>query len=101
MDPAQLNQALIRPVHRGPTLNDILLKLNSMRYLSLIDGSPWYHNFRLDEKSSYLMTFACQFQKYRCKHLLFGAAPAGDMFQHKIDEILMTCQMYLALLMMF
>ena len=24
LDPVRLNQALIRPIHRGPTLNDIL-----------------------------------------------------------------------------
>ena len=27
------------------------------------------------------------FGRYRCKQLPFGAAPAGDMFQRKIDEI--------------
>ena len=48
LDPAQLNQALIRPIHRGPTLNDILPKLNNVRYLSLIDASSGYHNLRLD-----------------------------------------------------
>ena len=31
--------------------------------------------------------FACQFGRYRYKWLPFGAAPAGDMFQRKIDEI--------------
>ena len=31
--------------------------------------------------------FACQFGRYRYKHLPFGAALADDMFQHKIDEI--------------
>ena len=29
----------------------------------------------------------CQFSRYRYKRLLFGAAPAGDMFQRKRDEI--------------
>ena len=65
LDPAQLNQALIRLVHRGPTLNDILPKLNNIRYISLINASSGYHNFRLDKKSSYLTTFACQFGTYR------------------------------------
>ena len=50
--PAQLNQALIRPVHRGPTLNDILPKLNKVQYLSLMDASSGYHNLWLDEKPS-------------------------------------------------
>ena len=31
--------------------------------------------------------FACQFGRYRYKQLPFGAAPAVDMFQKKIDEI--------------
>ena len=31
--------------------------------------------------------YACQFGRYRYKILPFGAAPAGDMFQRKLDEI--------------
>ena len=57
------------------------------KYLSLIDGNSGYHNLKLDEKSSYLTTFAYQFGSYRYKYLPFGAAPAGDTFLRKIDEI--------------
>ena len=46
-----------------------------------------YHNIQLDTKSSYLTTFACPFGRYQYKCLPFRAAPAGDMFQCKIDEI--------------
>ena len=81
LDPAKLNQALIRPVHRGLTLNDILPKLNNVQYLLLLDVSSVYHNLQLDEKSSYLTTFTCHFGRYRYKQLPFGAAPAGNMFQ--------------------
>ena len=87
LDPVQLNQALIRPIHRGPMLNDILLKLNNVQYMSIIDASSGYHNLKLDMQSSYLTTFACLFGRYRHKQLPFGAALAGDMFQCKIDEI--------------
>ena len=58
-DSARLNQILARPVHRGPTLNDIFPKLNNVKYLSPIDASFGYHNFKVDERQSYL-TFACQ-----------------------------------------
>ena len=85
--PVQLNQALIRPIHRGPTLNDILPKLNNIQYMSIIDVSSGYHNIKLDKQSSYLTTFACLFGRYRYKQLPFGAVTAGDMFQCKIDEI--------------
>ena len=85
LDLAWLNQALIRPIHRGPTLNDILPKLNNAKYFSLIDVSSGYYNLKLDIKSSYFTTFACQLWRY--KQSPFGAALADDMFQRKIDEI--------------
>ena len=87
LDPVQLNQALIRLIHRGPTLNDILLKLNNVQHMSIIDVSSGYHNLKLDKQSSYLTTFACLFGRYRYKWLPFGAVLAGGMFQCKIDEI--------------
>ena len=99
LDPACLDQALIRPIHRGPTLNEILSKLNNAEYLSLIDMSSGYHNLKCDEKSSYLTMFACQLGWYRYKWLSFGAATVGDMFQRKINKIVMTCQVCLALQM--
>ena len=101
LDPAHLNQVLTRPVHRGPTLNDILSKLNNVRYLSLTDASSQYHNLRLDEKSSYLTMFTCQLGRYRYTRQSFGVAPAGDMFQQKLMKSLMTCQMHSSSLMIF
>ena len=87
LDPTQLNQALIRSVHRGATFNDILPKHNNAKYLSLIDVSYGYHKLKVDKRSSYLTMFACQFGRYRYKRLPFGAALTGDMFQRKTDEI--------------
>ena len=83
LDPARLNQTLIIPMHRGPTLNDILPKLNNEQYSSLIGVSSGYHNLKLDEKSSYHTMFACQFGRYRYKILLFGAAPLEICFKEK------------------
>ena len=83
----RLNEALITPVHRGPTLNDSLPKLNNAQFLSLIDAGSGYHKLKLNERSSYLKTFACQFGRYRYKTLQFGACHTGDMFQRKLEEI--------------
>ena len=57
LDPVRLNQVLIRPVDKGPMLNNILLRLNNVKYISIIDASSGYHNLKLDEKSSYLTKF--------------------------------------------
>ena len=64
-DLAQLNQALLRLIHRGPALNDILSRLHNVQYMSIIDVSSGYHNLRLDTQSSYLTTFTCPFGRYR------------------------------------
>ena len=77
LDPVRLNQTLIRPVHRGPMLNDILPKHNNVKYMSIIDATSGYHNLKLDEKSSYLTTFTCPFGRYRYKQLSFRAVPVA------------------------
>ena len=85
--PARLNQVLIWPAYRGPTLNHILPKLTNACYMTIIDASSGYHNLKHDKKSSLLTTFLCQLGRYRLTRLPFGVAPAGDMFQRKIKEI--------------
>ena len=84
---AWLNQALVTPIHSGPTLNDILPKLNNVKYMSIIDACLGYHSLQLDTKSFLPNMFACPFCRYWYKHLQFGAAPVGNMFQCKINEI--------------
>ena len=65
----------------------MLPKLNYVKYMSIIDASSGYHNLKLNDKLLYLTTFVCQFGRYRYKQLPFRAAPAGDMFQCKVDKI--------------
>ena len=49
--------------------------------------SQWKSQMKLDERSSYLTRFACQFGRCRCMRLPFRAALIGDMLQRKIYEI--------------
>ena len=46
----------------GPMLNDIFPRLKGFKYVTLIDlidASSGYHNLKLKDKSSYLVTFSC------------------------------------------
>ena len=49
VDPARFSQALISPVHRGPTLDDILPKLTNVYYMTIIDASSGYRNLKLSK----------------------------------------------------
>ena len=80
LNPAQLNKALTRPIHRGPTINNIFPTLSNQHYLTLIDASSGYHILNLNRKSSYLITFGSQFGRYRLISLPFGVVPLVDMF---------------------
>ena len=71
----------------GPTLNDRLPKLTNTEYMPIIDASSVYHNLKLNKKSLYLTMFACQFIRYRFTRLPFGVAPAGVVFQPKINKV--------------
>ena len=42
LDPAWLSKVLITPVHRGPTLNDILPRVTGMKYFTSIDVTTGY-----------------------------------------------------------
>ena len=49
LEPGRLNQALIRPVHRRPTINDILPKLTNMHYMTSMDAKSGYHSLKPDK----------------------------------------------------
>ena len=85
LDPARLNQALIRLIHRGPTVNDIFPKLIHAKYLTVINASSCYHILKCNKVLSSLTTLLCQFCRY--KQLSFGTVSIGNMFQKKIYEI--------------
>ena len=81
LDPPRLNQILIGLIHRSPTINDIFPKLMHGKCLTFIETNSGYHNITLDKKSSYLTTFAYQFDRYRCTRLSFGAVSTGHIKQ--------------------
>ena len=85
--PSEVKPGINQTCSQRSQLNDILPRLNNVKFMLIIDTSSGYHNLKLSEKSSYLTTFACTFGLYWYKRLPFRAEPAGAMFQCKIDEI--------------
>ena len=56
LDLAWLNKVLIKPIHRGLTLSDIISRQVFIMYLTLINAYSGYHNIKLDEQSPYQTT---------------------------------------------
>ena len=55
--PTQLNQAVIIPVHKEPTINEILPKLTNLCYMTLKDSTSGYHNHKPYKK--FLLKHIC------------------------------------------
>ena len=99
LGPAQLNQALLSPVHRELTINDIFSTPTNAGYMTLMQAQAIKTLNSL--KLSYITTFACQFGRYRFTIEIFRVVLAGYMFQQKIDEIFKDLPIIFVLQMTF
>ena len=84
--PTRLNQALSGPVHKSLIINDIFPNLTHVHYITHPDASFGYHNLKLDERSSYVITFALQIQHVQICKITVCYLEVGGMFDRKIDE---------------
>ena len=62
--PCEVKPGINQTCTSSPLLNDILPRLNNVRYMSIIDTSSGYHDLKLDEKLLYLTSFACPFGRW-------------------------------------
>ena len=83
LDPKDLSRGIKKPHSLTPTLEDILPKLSSARYFSILDARSGYWNIGLDQESSLCNS---PFGRYRFLRLPFGLICAQDIFQRKVDE---------------
>ena len=60
--------------------------VQNLHYMIIIDASLSYHNLKLD-KNCHTYHICLSIGRHGFTRLPFGVAPAGDMFQQKIDEI--------------
>ena len=67
-------------------LNDILTRLAGVKYLTLIDVSSRFHNLKTQWKIIFNDIFLSIWEILDIR-LPFGAAPTGDVFQQKLDEV--------------
>ncbi|XP_055598551.1 uncharacterized protein K02A2.6-like [Uranotaenia lowii] len=88
LDPVVLNKALKRPNLQFVTLDEILPELGKARVFSTVDAKKGFWHVVLDEPSSKLTTFWTPFGRYRWIRLPFGVAPAPEIFQLKLQEVI-------------
>ena len=63
-----------------PTLEEITPKLTGAKMFSKFDAKNDYWNVKLDEESSYLITFNTPFGRYQFLQMPFGLRMSQDVF---------------------
>ena len=86
LDPTKLNKAIIRVPCHFRTLEDIAHLIAEACTMTVLDCCKGYWHQQQDKQSSFITTFNTEFGRYRYTVIPFGAAVAGDVFQHKLDE---------------
>jgi hypothetical protein len=86
LDPRDLNKAIKREHYQMPTLEDVISKLATAKYFSVLDARSGYWAVKLDKDSSMLTTFNTPFGRYRFLRLPFGVHSAQEVFQKKVHE---------------
>ena len=81
LDPRDLNKWAKREHYRSKTVDEVLTKLNSSKFFTIVDAKKGCWHVPLDEESSYLTTFNIPFGRYRFKRLPFGFVVSQDVFK--------------------
>ena len=73
-----------------PVVKDILPDLARAKVFSVLDLKSGYWQIDLDEQSSKLTAMGTPFGRFVLIRLRFGIAPAPEIFQRKLDEIILN-----------
>ena len=86
INPRPLKKAVIRPVHRSKTLDEILPELARSHFFSKFDCTKGFCNLKLDYQSSLLTTTTFPEFCARWTRLAMGLKSSSDIFQATIDK---------------
>jgi Reverse transcriptase (RNA-dependent DNA polymerase) len=87
LDPTRLNECIKSPKLQLPRIEEILPELNKAKVFTTLDAKRGFWQLRLTEESSKLTTFWTPFGRYRFIRMPFGIAPAMEIYQQRMNEI--------------
>ena len=87
MDARDLNNAIKRPHHLLPVIEDMLGDLANAKVFSVVDVKNGFWHVELTKESSLLTTFNTPFGRFRWLRMPFGINAASEEFQRRMNEI--------------
>jgi transposase InsO family protein len=94
----ELNKRIKRQPYPIPKIQSLLLRLEGFKYGTSLDLNMGYYHIELSDQSKELCTITTQWGKYEYQRLPMGLCNSPDIFQEKMNELLIgleTVRVYL------
>ena len=89
LDPKDLNKGFMCEHYKAPTLEEITHQLTGAKVFPKLDTAQGFYAITLDYHSSLLTTFNTPFGRYRYLYLPFYLKCSQDIFQMRMDQLLL------------
>ena len=83
LDPVYLNKAIQREHYTIPTTQEILSRIGTSKFFSVVDATSGFHQVELTPESSRLTTFITPLGRYSYTRLPFGLTSSAEVY-HKV-----------------
>lgn len=91
IDMREANKAVMRENHPMPTFEEMLPHIGRGKIFSKLDVEQAFHQMELHVDSRNITTFITKSGLYRYKRLNMGIACAPEMFQNRMEIVLLNC----------
>ena len=83
----ELNKRILRQPYPIPKIQDLLLRLEGLRYGTTLDLKMGYYHIELSDKSKELWKIVTQWGKYKYQRPPMGQCNSSYIFQEKMSEL--------------
>ena len=92
LGPKPLNTFIKRMYNKTPTLEEISNKLAGAKHFTKLDAKHGYWAIHSDEEYSMVTCFKTPLRKFKYLRFPFGLKLSQDIFQQKMDQVLVDCE---------
>ena len=92
VDLRQVNQAVRWPGVQLPTTDDLLSQLACAKFFSKLDLKSRYSQLKIDLECRHTFVIATPLGYFRFCRLPFGVSSGPEIFEHKMEQILSSCE---------
>ena len=84
----RLNHKLVREAYLLPRISYIIQNIEGFQYATALDINMGYYIINISTHNKEMTTIVTEFARFRYNRLPMGMYDSGDIFQAKVDELI-------------